>query len=246
MKTRLSGFVTIKDDWAVQSFGFKNYLPIGKPEIVVENLSRWGADEIVVNCIDSSIKNNGPNIDILKKIYKRNINTPIIYSGGIRNLIDAKKIINEGADRIAINNSAFSKEPSYFQSISGFLGSQALILGCSFIKKNNDFFWYDYNKKKIKNINNVHNFFNKDLFSELLLIDVKNEGYNSFDYEVLKKLNKKIPKILFGGVNPSKTLLKIKKFNIKSLSFGNRLNYEEIKIQKLKKKYVRIFRKNDE
>ena len=70
MKTRLSGFVTIKDDWAVQSFGFKNYLPIGKPEIVVENLSRWGVDEIFVNCIDSSKKSNGPNVNILKKIYK--------------------------------------------------------------------------------------------------------------------------------------------------------------------------------
>ena len=36
MKTRISGFVTIKNDWAVQSFGFKKYLPIGKPEIVVK------------------------------------------------------------------------------------------------------------------------------------------------------------------------------------------------------------------
>ena len=135
MKIRLSGFVTIKDDWVVQSFGFKNYLPIGKPEIVVENLSRWGADEIFVNCIDSSKKFTGPNVDILKRIYKRNINTPIVYSGGIRNLIDAKKIINEGADRIVINNTAFFKDPDYFHSISSFLGSQALILGCSFIKK---------------------------------------------------------------------------------------------------------------
>jgi imidazole glycerol-phosphate synthase subunit HisF len=245
MKIRLSGFVTIKDDWAVQSFGFKNYLPIGKPEIVVENLSRWGADEIFVNCIDSSKKSNGPNVNILKKIYKRNINTPIIYSGGIRNLIDAKKIINEGADRIAINNSAFLKEPDYFQSISGFLGSQALILGCSFIKINKNFFWYDYNKHKLKNIDQVENFFKNHTFSELLLIDVKNEGYNSFNYEVLSKLNSKIPKILFGGVRPDKILSKIKKFNIKALSFGNRLNYKEIKVQEIKKKYRKIFRKND-
>ena len=244
MKIRLSGFVTIKDDWVVQSFGFKNYLPIGKPEIVVENLSRWGADEIFVNCIDSSKKFTGPNVDILKRIYKRNINTPIVYSGGIRNLIDAKKIINEGADRIVINNTAFFKDPDYFHSISSFLGSQALILGCSFIKKKNDYFCYDYNKKKIKNIKRLENFFKNDLFSELLLVDVENEGYNSFDYEVLKKINRKIPKLLFGGVNIFKAIPKIKNFNIKSLSIGNRLNYHETEIQNLKKKYTRIFRKN--
>ena len=88
-----------------------------------------------MNCIDSSKKFTGPNVEIFKRIYKRNINTPIVYSGGIRNLIDAKKIINEGADRIVINNTAFFKDPDYFHSISSFLGSQALILGCSFIKK---------------------------------------------------------------------------------------------------------------
>ena len=150
MKTRISGFVTIKNDWAVQSFGFKKYLPIGKPEIVVENLSRWGADEIYVNCIDSSKNLEGPNIKILRKIYKRKINTPIIYSGGIRNLSDAKKVINEGADRIAINTSAFNKNPNYFLSISNFLGSQALILCCTFIKKNKSFFLVQLYKSKNK------------------------------------------------------------------------------------------------
>ena len=71
MKTRISGFVTIRDDWAVQSFGFNKYLPLGKAEIVIENLSRWGADEIYVNCIDRSKIFDGPNLDVLKKIYYR-------------------------------------------------------------------------------------------------------------------------------------------------------------------------------
>lgn len=245
MKTRLSGFVTIKDDWAVQSFGFGKYLPLGKPEIIVENLSRWGADEIFLNCIDRSKNFEGPNLNILKKIYKRNINTPLIYSGGIRNLSDAKRVINEGSDRIAINNTAFFQSPNYFKPISEFLGSQALILACSFTRIKSNFFWYNYISKKIKYINLLEEYFKNDIFSELLLIDVLNEGYNSFDYKVLEKLNRTLPKILFGGVNPKKIQNKIKKFNIRSLSFGNRLNYEEIKIQKLKKKYNHIFRKNE-
>lgn len=245
MKTRISGFVTIKNDWVVQSFGFKKYLPIGKPEIVVENLSRWGADEIFVNCIDRSRYQAGPNIDILNKIYKRSINTPIIYSGGIRNLADAKRVINEGADRIVINNNAFLKTPDFFNSISSFLGSQALILGCSFIKKGNQFYWFNYIDNQLKNIREVENFFKKNVFSELLLIDVSNEGYNSFNYKILNSVSKKIPKILYGGVKPEKVITKLKTFNIKSLSFGNRLNYGEEKIQNIKKKFKNIFRKND-
>ena len=75
MKTRILGVVTLKDDWAVQSFGFNKYLPLGKADIVIENLSKWGADEILVNCIDRSKNSEGPNINILKNIYKRKINT---------------------------------------------------------------------------------------------------------------------------------------------------------------------------
>ena len=74
------------------------------------------------------------------------------------------------------------------------------------------------------------------------MIDVKNEGYNSFDYSVLDSLDKKIPKILFGGVRPEKVIKKIKKYNIKSLAFGNRLNYEEIKIKNIRKLYKNTFR----
>ena len=41
-KKRLATSVVIRDNLVVQSFGFERYLTIGKPEIVVENLSWWG------------------------------------------------------------------------------------------------------------------------------------------------------------------------------------------------------------
>ena len=30
------------------------YLPLGKPEIIIKNLDRWGVDEILINVIDRS------------------------------------------------------------------------------------------------------------------------------------------------------------------------------------------------
>ena len=42
---RLIGVVIVKDGWAVQSFGYRRWLPLGRPEVLVENLDRWGADE---------------------------------------------------------------------------------------------------------------------------------------------------------------------------------------------------------
>ena len=56
IKKRLIGVVTVKDGMAVQSFGYKKYLPLGNPKILIKNLNRWGADEILINVIDDPKK----------------------------------------------------------------------------------------------------------------------------------------------------------------------------------------------
>ena len=35
-KKRIIGTIIVKSDYAVQSFGFKKYLPLGKPEILAK------------------------------------------------------------------------------------------------------------------------------------------------------------------------------------------------------------------
>ena len=56
----------------------------------------------MINCIDRSLNNRGPDFDLLKNISKENISTPIIYGGGIRNAEDAVNVIKSGADRVLI------------------------------------------------------------------------------------------------------------------------------------------------
>ena len=59
LRKRLIAVVTVLDGLAVQSFGYQRYLPLGKPECLVENLDRWGVDEIFVQVIDRSARNLG-------------------------------------------------------------------------------------------------------------------------------------------------------------------------------------------
>ena len=89
-KKRIIGVVTVKDGWAVQSFGYKRFLPLGKPEILAKNLDDWGADEILINDIDRTKKFKEPNFKLLEKISDLKLSTPIIYSGGIKNVDDQK------------------------------------------------------------------------------------------------------------------------------------------------------------
>ena len=48
IKKRISASVIVKSNRVVQSISYRKYLPIGSIEPVVENLDRWGVDEIII------------------------------------------------------------------------------------------------------------------------------------------------------------------------------------------------------
>ena len=126
LKKRLVGVVIIKNGWAVQSFGYDRYLPLGKPECVIENLDRWGVDEILVLCIDRSASSLGPNFKLLKNIARLGLNTPLIFGGGINSVKNGIDAIQLGADRICID-SMLQDHLEEAEELTKHLGAQALI-----------------------------------------------------------------------------------------------------------------------
>jgi|TARA_B110000211_G_C14071755_1_gene550307 cyclase len=236
-KKRLIGVITVKNNIAVQSFGYKRYLPVGKPEILAKNLDIWGVDEILINDIDRSIKFKEPNFSLLEKISNLKLSTPIIYSGGIKNVDDAVNVIKFGSDRIMFET-VFFKNSQIVEKISNKIGSQGLILSLPVVKVNNKIFRYCYLSKKFFKISKeVNEFFKKKIISECLITDVINEGsINNFDFSILKKIDLKIKMIIFGGVESKKTIKKcLYQSNINAVAVGNRLNYSENCIDILKK-----------
>ena len=126
LKKRLIGVVTVKDGWAVQSFGYQRYLPLGKPECLIKNLDRWGADEIFIQVIDRSNQKIEPDFPLLESIGKLGLSTPLIYGGGIRNVADGVKVIQYGADRLVVD-ALLHDDLQEVQFLSERLGAQAVI-----------------------------------------------------------------------------------------------------------------------
>ena len=219
---RIIGVITVKNNIAVQSFGYGRYLPIGDPKILVKNLNRWGVDEILVNVIDRWNKNKEPDFQLISKIKDLNITTPIIYGGAINNLENAKKLIRNGVDRLLVEKIIIN-DFDQFNKIYNEIGSQSLI----FSKKEEEI-----SEKFIICIK-------EKLISEVLLIDYENEGSNDgFDLKLLNFFKKlKVDLICFGGIKSSNFIKKIaKNKNVSAVGIGNSLNYLENSVQILKKK----------
>lgn len=243
LKKRLIGVVTVLQGWAVQSFGYCRYLPLGKPEVLIENLDRWGADEILIQCIDRSQGQMGPDFSLLKRVGALGLSTPLIYGGGIRYVDDAVKVVSLGADRILVDSILWNK-PQQLEGISRELGTQALIANMPVCAKENGLYWRNYRTKEEVNLQDptlarLH----LDWVSEVMLTDWTHEGvFSGFDPSIpaIFPIAGK-PLILFGGLSEHSQYQSVLSMpNVVAVGVGNFLSYKEHAVQKIKQQMAGI------
>src|SRR3954452_3465726 len=143
LKKRLVGVITVKDGWAVQSFGYERHLPLGRPEVLAENLDRWGADEILLQCIDRSTLDLGPDLELLERVAAGGLSTPLIYSGGIQSVDDAVTAVRAGADRVCVD-ALLHDDVAVASRLGGPLGAQAIIAALPVSSSGGEVEWFDY------------------------------------------------------------------------------------------------------
>jgi imidazole glycerol-phosphate synthase subunit HisF len=237
LKKRLVGVVTIKNGWAVQSFGYQRYLPLGKPLCVIENLDRWGVDEILVQVIDRSTGDQGPDFDLLERIGKHGLETPLIYGGGIRTEADGVRLVQMGADRLLIDTLLHRNLPAV-DALSKRLGAQALIASLPMSWGDGQLAWHDYRANCDKPVTGeLEQFLQSGALSETLLVDWKGEGQvGGFTNALVEKFPvKNMPLIAFGGLSDVSQMKELmQKSNVVAVAVGNFLNYREHAVQEYK------------
>jgi len=237
LKKRFIGVVTVKNGWAVQSFGYGRYLPLGKPECLVENLDRWGADEILVQVIDRSAASLGPDFELLKKLARLALGTPLIYGGGIRTVEEGVQVIQSGADRITVD-ALLHDNLSEVIGLGNKLGAQAVIASMPMTMRSNRLEWLNYRSKASAPIGEaLTKVIEQGMVSEVLLTDWQHEGHpNGFDSALIDLFPyKKVPLIIFGGVSSAEQMKSLlARPNVAAVSVGNFLSYREHAIQQFK------------
>lgn len=83
-----------------QIYSSTGFEKIKKPlEAHIFDIEKWGAGEVLVCDIDSEGKQEGLNIDLISYLTDF-INVPLLISGGMKNLNDAKLAFNAGASGV--------------------------------------------------------------------------------------------------------------------------------------------------
>jgi len=189
-------------------------------------------------------------MDVVASLYERNslvkyikeaaknIFVPLTVGGGIRNLDDIKEVLNNGADKVAINTAAI-KNPGVIKQASEMIGSQSIILSIE-AKKQKDNSWEAYfNNGREKSGINVIDWIEeaeKLGAGEVLLTSVDNEGLKrGMDIKLLDSIKNKvkIPVIFCGGVGNVQHIKEAIK-GVDAIAIASILHYEKITVNEIK------------
>ena len=241
IRKRLVGVITVRDGRAVQSFGYQRHLPLGRPEIIAENLDRWGVDEILLQCTDRSRQGLGPDLALLERITKKGLSTPLTYQGGIRNVADGVAAVQAGAERIALD-SLLRDDPHEVAALAEPLGAQALIAALPMSRGAHGLQWLDHrNGRSTPLPTDVLSVLKSGALSELLLVDWQHEGHvNGFDDGLLDAAGlPSLPLIVFGGLSEPEQLRRVlARPNVVAAGVGHFLCWREHAVQQLKQALV--------
>jgi cyclase len=110
----------------VKGVNFLNLRDAGDPVEVARRYEEDGADELVFLDITASHEGRDIMLDVVRRVSEE-IFMPFTVGGGIRNLDDATRLIQAGAEKVSINSAAV-KNPRLITEIAGKFGSCATVV----------------------------------------------------------------------------------------------------------------------
>ena len=194
----------VKDGRVVKGVNFVNLIDAGDAVEQAIVYDREGADELVFLDITASSDNRDTVVDMVRSV-ARKLFIPFTVGGGIRTVDDFKKILREGADKVAVNSAAIMT-PDLIADAADKFGSQCVVLAIDAKRKTDGSGWEIYKNGGRVNMGiDAVEWAKKGVelgAGEILLTSMDRDGTkNGFDNELTRIISDSVnvPVIASGG-----------------------------------------------
>lgn len=110
----------------VKGIQFVNLIDAGDPVEAAKAYDKAGADELVFLDITASSDGRDTVVDMVRRVAEQ-VFIPFTVGGGIRSTDDFRKLLREGADKVAVNSAAIMN-PTLISEAADKFGSQCVVL----------------------------------------------------------------------------------------------------------------------
>ena len=204
LRSRIIPCLLIHNKGLVKTVNFKDPKYVGDPINAVKIFNEKEVDELIVLDIDATKENRGPNLKMIKGLANE-CRMPFCYGGGITTVEQAKKIINLGAEKVALSYSALNNI-RLCQEIGDVIGNQSVVVVLD-VKKKKIFGGYDiYTHNGTKKSNWKLNDFISKLeeigIGEIVINSIDNDGVmQGYDLPLIASIREKcsMPITVIGG-----------------------------------------------
>lgn len=199
---RIIPCLDVKNGETVKGVNFENLQYAGDPIELAKKYSDEGADELVFLDITATNEGRKTTAKMVECVAKQ-VFIPFTVGGGIASIEDMRRLLQAGADKIAINSAAV-KNPALIKEASDYFGSQCVVVAIDAKYVDGDFYVFINAGQKNTGIKLIDWVKKAESLGagEILLTSMDADGtQNGFDLKMTKLVaeNVNIPVIASGG-----------------------------------------------
>lgn len=122
---RIVPCLDVRDGRVVKGIRFEGLRDAGDPVESAIRYEQEGADELVVLDVSATDEGRSASLETISRVAER-IHIPLTVGGGVRDLEDFRKLLQTGADRVAINTAGVDN-PDLIAAAATEFGTQAVV-----------------------------------------------------------------------------------------------------------------------
>jgi cyclase len=126
LKVRVIPCLDVKDGRVVKGVNFEKLRDAGDPVEQAAAYDAQGADEVCFLDISAAPEGRSTLVDVVKRTADQ-VFAPLTVGGGVRSVADAERLLEAGADKIAVNTAAI-RTPQLVADIAARFGNQAIVV----------------------------------------------------------------------------------------------------------------------
>jgi cyclase len=187
----------------VKGTRFLNLVDAGDPVVIAAEYERQGADELTFLDITASSDERDIILDIVERTAEKCM-MPVTVGGGVRSIEDIRRLLNAGADKVAINTAAVQR-PELVREATHKYGSQCIVVAVDAKRVDTDWEVFTHGGRQSTHLKVVEWCQKMADYGagEILLTSMDRDGtQEGYDLPLLQAVNThiNIPVIASGGV----------------------------------------------
>jgi imidazole glycerol-phosphate synthase subunit HisF len=200
---RIIPCLDVKDGRVVKGINFLSLRDAGDPVEQAAAYDAQGADEICYLDISASPEGRSTLVDVVARTADQ-VFAPLTVGGGVRSIADAERLLEAGADKIAMNTAAI-RDPDLITRCAQRFGTQAIVVAVDAKRRDGGFEVYSHGGRTPEGLDALT--WCKRIAElgggEILLTSMDRDGTGKgYDTELVSAVAKlvSIPVIASGGV----------------------------------------------